>query len=412
MAYSTDNGRTFTNYAANPIIDLNRHGFRDPKVIWYAPTRNWIMVVSRADENFVMFYGSVDLKSWSQLSTFAHPVIRGVLECPQIVPIPLRDNIWEPDSPIREQMYLLAISVGGGASTVKYIAGRFNGTTFTPVSSFPAATGGAAKAMDFGMDSYATAFYYGVPETQNAISTSWAVNLQYATAVPTGSEGWKSAMSVPRSHFLVRGAADAYLLASLPVDLSSMRGTKPLSYVGGNAEVVVDYSGVSSGAIEYAIRISTPPGLGDISVVLEFYSSVSGEVVQVSIGVPAATSPTNRIGSFSMSRQGVAGWNHDALVKTFTIPNMGPFKESQAGGTTTETYEFVGIMDRTIMEVFLNGGIDAGTMIFFPTQKLDRMKLKVGGVASGALVSFEAWGLKSGWTSDDIELRMVSLQEE
>lgn len=42
-------------------------------------------------------------------------------------------------------------------------------------------------------------------------------------------------------------------------------------------------------------------------------------------------------------------------------------------------------------------------MIFFLTQKLDKMKLKAKGVASRALDS---------WASDEIEMRVVSLQEE
>ncbi|KAE9400398.1 Arabinanase/levansucrase/invertase [Gymnopus androsaceus JB14] len=227
MAFSSDNGLTFTNYPGNPVINLNITDFRDPKVLWYAPTESWILVVSHADDGFIAFYSSSDLITWTQVSTFSHPSIQ---ECPQFITIPLRANIWEPNSTIIDQMYMLAIS-DNTESTVKYVPGTFNGTTFTPVTSFPAATGGLAPSMDFGIDSYATAFYYGLDPTENVVSTSWAVNLGYATDVPTSSEGWQSAMSVPRNHFLVLGADDGYLLASLPVDMSSMRDTEPYHFL-------------------------------------------------------------------------------------------------------------------------------------------------------------------------------------
>lgn len=37
MAYSTDNGMTFTKYENNPVVTSTKRDFRDPKVFWYAP---------------------------------------------------------------------------------------------------------------------------------------------------------------------------------------------------------------------------------------------------------------------------------------------------------------------------------------------------------------------------------------
>ena len=51
IAYSTDNGATFTHYVGNPVLDSNRevgsNDTRDPKVFWYEPTRHWVMVLLR-----------------------------------------------------------------------------------------------------------------------------------------------------------------------------------------------------------------------------------------------------------------------------------------------------------------------------------------------------------------------------
>ena len=44
--------------------------FRDPKVFWYAPAKQWRMVVVRALEHKVDIYGSPDLKTWTHLSEF------------------------------------------------------------------------------------------------------------------------------------------------------------------------------------------------------------------------------------------------------------------------------------------------------------------------------------------------------
>ena len=45
LAYSTDKGRTWTQYAGNPVLDIGSGEFRDPKVFWYAPENKWVMAV-------------------------------------------------------------------------------------------------------------------------------------------------------------------------------------------------------------------------------------------------------------------------------------------------------------------------------------------------------------------------------
>ncbi|KAL8905536.1 MAG: hypothetical protein Q9171_006632 [Xanthocarpia ochracea] len=50
IAYSTDGGYTFTKYANNPVISINSKQFRDPKVIWYPTTQQWVMVIAYAQE--------------------------------------------------------------------------------------------------------------------------------------------------------------------------------------------------------------------------------------------------------------------------------------------------------------------------------------------------------------------------
>ena len=82
---SRDRGRTFTKYAGNPVLDLGRKDFRDPKVFWHAPTQRFVMVTVLPDEHKVRFFGSRDLKRWETLSDFG-PAGRtgGVWECPDL----------------------------------------------------------------------------------------------------------------------------------------------------------------------------------------------------------------------------------------------------------------------------------------------------------------------------------------
>jgi fructan beta-fructosidase len=91
IAYSTDNGRTWTPYQNNPVINpwkdasINPREFRDPKVFWYEPTRRWIMVVALSLQHQIRFYSSTNLKDWTFLSDFGPAnAIGGVWEVPDL----------------------------------------------------------------------------------------------------------------------------------------------------------------------------------------------------------------------------------------------------------------------------------------------------------------------------------------
>jgi len=116
IAYSLDKGRTFTKYDGNPVIDSKSkwktQDLRDPKVFWYQPTKNWIMVLFERDGNSI--YTSNDLKEWKYES---HTT--GFWECPQFYELPVDGN----KNNKKWVMY--------GASGT-YMTGRFDGKTFTP----------------------------------------------------------------------------------------------------------------------------------------------------------------------------------------------------------------------------------------------------------------------------------------
>jgi fructan beta-fructosidase len=89
IAYSLDNGRTWTKYKGNPVLDLHMVDFRDPSVSWNEKTGRWLMAVSLPKEHKVRFYGSPNLKDWKQLSEFGPTGdTDGDWECPDLVRVP------------------------------------------------------------------------------------------------------------------------------------------------------------------------------------------------------------------------------------------------------------------------------------------------------------------------------------
>jgi len=115
IAYSNDNGRTFTKYEENPVIKnerFNHPGSRDPKVIWYEPNQEWVM--SLYEEAGISFFNSKNLKDWIYQGH-----LNGFYECPELFELPVDGN---PDNKL-----WVAYSASG-----TYMLGNFNGKIFKP----------------------------------------------------------------------------------------------------------------------------------------------------------------------------------------------------------------------------------------------------------------------------------------
>src|SRR5262245_38978807 len=78
IAYSNDRGHTWTKYERNPVLGHMVKENRDPKVVWHAPSRRWIMALYK-DGNTFAFFASPDLKTWAHLHNLDVP---GCAECP------------------------------------------------------------------------------------------------------------------------------------------------------------------------------------------------------------------------------------------------------------------------------------------------------------------------------------------
>ncbi|WP_347549108.1 glycoside hydrolase family 32 protein [Pseudalkalibacillus hwajinpoensis] len=69
LAYSSDNGRTWTFYEGNPVLSEPRIlDFRDPKVFWHDETTRCVMVIASGQS--ISVYTSLNLIDWEFASTF------------------------------------------------------------------------------------------------------------------------------------------------------------------------------------------------------------------------------------------------------------------------------------------------------------------------------------------------------
>ena len=131
LAYSTDNGQTWTKYSGNPVLNRNSANFRDPKVFRYSGTSDsyWVMTAVEAASHQVVLYKSTDLRDWTYLSTFGPAnATGGVWETPDLFPLALNGDQNDIKWVLTVGINPGAISGGSGG---QYFVGDFDGTTFT-----------------------------------------------------------------------------------------------------------------------------------------------------------------------------------------------------------------------------------------------------------------------------------------
>jgi len=200
IAYSLDDGRTWTKYEHNPVLDLNEKDFRDPKVFWYEPHQKWVMAVVLAWEKKVQFYSSKNLKKWELMSSYGPAGdTSGVWECPDLFGAPV---VNEPG----KTKWVLMLSP---APYMQYFIGEFDGNSFKNDNTI-------AKIYrpDYGSDYYAAIVYNNLPAGLQPVSIGWVNNWSYANDIPTTP--WKSAVSLPRS-LAVKKVGDEWILVQQPV---------------------------------------------------------------------------------------------------------------------------------------------------------------------------------------------------
>jgi len=124
MACSTDGGQSFVKFAGNPILRTADCRDRDPKVLFHAPSRAWIMVLSLSRNNANRdgatygLFRSTDLRRWELMQEVGPGA--WYWECPDLFEMPVEGG------PGAQSRWLLVKGSG------EYIVGAFDGRHFQP----------------------------------------------------------------------------------------------------------------------------------------------------------------------------------------------------------------------------------------------------------------------------------------
>ncbi|WP_426452568.1 glycoside hydrolase family 32 protein [Paenibacillus sp. S-38] len=216
LAYSLDKGRTWTMYDGNPVLYSEEIiDFRDPKVFWYEPKQQWVMVLAAGDR--VHIYTSANLKDWSFGSEFgsldgSHD---GVWECPDLIELPVNGDL-------KQTKWVLIVSIGDNpkfteGSRTQYFTGSFDGYSFVNDSGPE-----TVLWLDHGRDNYAGVTWSDINlSNQEKLFIGWMSNWKYANHTPT--ETWRSAMTIPRVLSLRENASGIRLMQKPVVELEKLR---------------------------------------------------------------------------------------------------------------------------------------------------------------------------------------------
>ena len=259
IAYSLDNGESWTKYAGNPVVknDKDQKDFRDPKIFWHEESQKWILVLVAGDHAEI--YNSTDLKSWQHLSDFgknmgAHG---GVWECPDFFPL---------KTPSGDTKWVLFISINPGApnggSGTQYFIGDFDGKSFKTDQK-------QEKWLDYGRDNYAGITYNNLPEDERTF-IGWMSNWFYAEQTPTTK--WRSAMTLPRKLELYKDST--LYVSNYPVAAV----IKDLNYFSPQKEKEQNQQYTDSLLQQSNLKFELPRPLSDFEII---YSNTQGDSLKM-----------------------------------------------------------------------------------------------------------------------------------
>ncbi len=349
IAWSNDNGRTFTKYPGNPVIVAeDTPDFRDPKMFWDERTKQWKVVLAAGQE--VQFYSSDNLKDWTYDSSFglSYGNHNGVWECPDLVRLPFEGK--------EKWVLLLNINPGGpfGGSATQYFVGSYDGKTFK-CDDLPTVT----RWMDYGKDHYATVTWSNAPDNR-AVAIAWMSNWQYANSVPTMQ--FRSSNSVPRDLSLMRKGKEVILRSTPSKEVEALRGN-PAQFNLATAPVELSDSPMK--AFELILSFNLPKKEG-VTFVL---SNEAGE--QVVFTYDAA------IQTFSMDRRGSGNVK---FSKSFAAVTSAP---TRVGGKM----ELRLLVDSASIEAF--GEDFSMTNLVFPSAPYNTLKMYGSTKAEATLYPLE-----------------------
>ncbi len=337
LAYSLDEGRSWTKYEGNPVLDnTGEQDFRDPKVFWHQPSRRWIMALAVGDR--IRFFAAPDLKRWTFLSDFrpdGDAAGLGVWECPDLFQAPVRGS---PDS-----KWVLIVNHGdkapNGGSGTRYFVGDFDGRVYTHAQ--------AARWLDAGTDFYAGVTFSNLPRDKPLL-IAWMSNWQYATKVPTSP--WRSAMTLPRELSLARRDDGYVLVQEIPASVTATQAPV-LSVRRADTPFVRDGLDLAQAEVRFAT--------GGARELLVELSNDRDEVFRIALDDDRVVTDRSRAGQSGFSDKFAAS------------PQVMPLR-----GQRIRDYRL--FLDRASIEILLNDGEFSMTNLVFPTTPYTSLRISTG----------------------------------
>ncbi len=350
LAWSDDNGETFTKYDGNPVLTLDSEA-RDPNMFWDAERNVWILVLAHALDHEMLIFSSPDMKDWTLESSFGRGLGAqdGVWECPDLFELPVNGESG------KKWVLLCNLNPGGpfGGSATQYFIGDFDGKTFTSDTDDSGKV--PTKWLDYGKDHYATVSFSDAPDGRRTV-IGWMSNWQYAPEVPTMQ--FRSANTLPREMGLFRAPDGQLYVSSTPSpEVDALRGALVKS---------VSKTSLGSKARTYSI-----PELCEIdmeispkkaeSVEIELSNAAGEKVVMIYDAKSDSL-------SFDRCKSGIVDFSQD-----FPAVTVSP---AYTDGDKVGLRIFI---DRSSIEVFGKDGRFAMTNLVFPNSPYSRLSVRATG---------------------------------
>ena len=360
ISYSLD-GEKFHYYKNNPVLDIGSTEFRDPTIFWHAPSAQWVMVVAKALEKKIKFYGSKDLKEWTWLSDFGPAGAQEkAWECPDLFQLSVDGNP-------QQKKWVMVVSIDWARE--QYFIGNFDGKTFT----LDADHAKEALYVDHGLDFYASRTFRDYDGTlPTTTSMGWIATWDYAQLVP--STWGKGFWSIPRN-FELKTYPEGLRLVQKPIDNLKQLRSKGQSYA-------------------YSIPVGTQLLKGfqakDNVYELEAFFSTDKQNV---FGLNLCVGEGRKVGIY-----------YDTETALLTIDRTNCAKEpieKFARKTSVKVEPVNGALrmhffvDKSSVELFTNDGKEVFTLLTYPSE--EQTGIETFAREAGTDVKLNGWNLKSIW---------------
>lgn len=385
LAYSNDNGRTFTKYEGNPVLTPfdGLKDFRDPKVFWYEKRKCWYMIVSADKE--MRLYKSKNLKKWNYVSAFGKGIGQQPCqyECPDFFQLPVNGDK-------KKMKWVMTMNINPGCwfggSATEYFVGDFDGKKFT----CPDAN--EVKWLDWGKDHYATVTFSNTGD--RVLGITWMSNWQYANLTPFKQN--RGANGLPRELKLYEKNGKYYISEDVAPEVYALRkDTKNVADASVSDEKML--AGVAAnmeGAFEIEADV-TPDANGiagiEISNNKRERTMIYFDMKQGKVVMDRTESGLSDFGKQSVPHDIELAWDKQLAAEgkqparitnsinyknDFALATWAPLSLCEDGKKTYHVDVFV---DKSSVELFVDGGRIAMTNLVFPVAPYENVKLYTQG---------------------------------